>query len=138
MSEEITGGCLCGAVHYTFDRDNALSAHHCHCTDCQKSTGSGKATVVFIPTAALALKGELKYYTVTGTDGTHVSRGFCPECGSPVTSRIEEMPDVRLVKAGTMNDSSWLKIDSNLWSDSAQAWSPTDETCASLPKNPVM
>jgi hypothetical protein len=138
MSEVATGGCLCGAVKYNFERANILSAHHCHCTDCQKSTGSGKATVIFLPTPALELSGELKYYTVTGTDGAHISRGFCPQCGSPVISFIEEMPDARLVKAGTLDDSSWLEIDSNLWSDSAQAWSPVDPDHPGFAQNPDM
>ena len=43
------GGCLCGEIRYEFPRDATISAHHCHCVDCQKSTGSGKATILFVP-----------------------------------------------------------------------------------------
>ena len=49
------------------DRDQALSAHHCHCRDCRKMTGSGKATIIMVPTGALQTEGELKTYTVSGT-----------------------------------------------------------------------
>ena len=50
MSNEIKiGGCLCGKVEYEFDSSKVISAHHCHCKDWQKSTGSGKATIVIIP-----------------------------------------------------------------------------------------
>jgi hypothetical protein len=49
MSNEIKGGgCLCGNIKYEFDSSKVISAHHCHCKDCQKSTGSGKATILMI------------------------------------------------------------------------------------------
>ena len=137
MSEDKkTGSCLCGEVSYSFNESSVISAHHCHCKDCQKSTGSGKATIVMIPENALQMKGEIKIYTVTGTDGSHVTRGFCESCGSPLISYIEEMQGIRLIKAGSLDDSSWLKIDSNFWSSTAREWSPVDETLHSFSKNP--
>ena len=137
MSEDKkTGSCLCGEVSYSFNESSVISAHHCHCRDCQKSTGSGKATIVMIPENALQMKGEIKIYTVTGTDGSHVTRGFCESCGSPLISYIEEMQGIRLIKAGSLDDSSWLKIDSNFWSSTAREWSPVDETLHSFIKNP--
>jgi len=103
MSNEIKiGGCLCGKVEYEFDSSKVISAHHCHCKDCQKSTGSGKATIVMIPEEDLNLSGNLKFYTVTGTAGSHISRGFCEECGSPVISFVEENPGIKFIKAGTL------------------------------------
>ena len=137
MSEDKkTGSCLCGEVSYSFNESSVISAHHCHCKDCQKSTGSGKATIVMIPENALQMKGEIKIYTVTGTDGSHVTRGFCESCCSPLISYIEEMQGIRLIKAGSLDDSSWLKIDSNFWSSTAREWSPVDETLHSFIKNP--
>lgn len=137
MSEDKkTGSCLCGEVSYSFNESSVISAHHCHCKDCQKSTGSGKATIVMIPENALQMKGEIKIYTVTGTDGSHVTRGFCESCGSPLISYIEEMQGIRLIKAGSLDDSSWLKIDSNFWSSTAREWSPVDESLHSFIKNP--
>ena len=82
-----------------------ISAHHCHCTDCQKSTGSGKATILLIPNESLQINGELKYYTVTGSAGSNISRGFCAECGSPLISFVKENPDIKFIKAGSIDDS---------------------------------
>ena len=53
MGNKVTGSCLCGNFSYHFDRDHVISAHHCHCKDCQKMTGSGKATIVMVPTESL-------------------------------------------------------------------------------------
>ncbi len=135
---EAEGSCLCGNYHYEFEREAAVSAHHCHCRDCQKMTGSGKATIVLVPAPLLRAEGELKTYTVTGTDGSHVTRGFCPNCGSQLLSWVEEMPDIRFVKAGTLEDSSWVSIDSSFWSCSAEPWSPVDERAPAFEKNPEM
>lgn len=101
-------------------------------------TGSGKATIVMVPTEALESTGDLKSYTVTGTDGAHVTRGFCPDCGCQLISYVEEMPTTRFVKAGTLDDSSWVSIDSSFWSCSAEPWSPVDPTCQAFEKNPAM
>ena len=69
MSENIErGGCLCGQFTYSFDRSAVQSGIHCHCRDCQKSTGSGKATIAFVPKQALSVQGELKYFSVTCND----------------------------------------------------------------------
>ena len=136
MSHTVTGGCLCGSVTLAFDRDLVVSAHHCHCKDCQKITGSGKATIIMVPTESLDTEGELKTYTVTGTDGGHVTRAFCPNCGSQVMSYLEEMPAMRFVKAGALDDGSWVKVASSFWSSTAMPWSPVDDSCPSLEKNP--
>ena len=102
------GRCLCEAVSYEFNQSNAISAHHCHCKDCQKSTGSGKATILLVPSEALEVNGKIKYYSVTGSAGSNISRGFCENCGSPLISFVEENPDIKFIKAGSLNDSSWV------------------------------
>ena len=67
INEIQKGGCLCGNVSYEFNKPSSMTTHHCHCKDCQKSTGSGKATILLIPKEALRrLKEILKSYTVTG------------------------------------------------------------------------
>jgi hypothetical protein len=136
MTDYVSGGCLCGDFKYQLDREQVMSAHHCHCKDCQKMTGSGKATIVMAPTEALVTEGELKVFTVVGTDGAHVTRGFCPNCGSQLISYLEEMPMMRFVKAGSLDDSSWVKIDSTFWAGSAEDWSPVDDSCQFFEGNP--
>lgn len=137
MTEQQTGGCLCGSLRYQFPEDQVLSAHHCHCRDCQKSTGSGKATIVLLPTDALSINGDMRVYTVTGSAGSHVTRGFCGDCGSPVISYVEENPAMRFVKAGSLDDSSWVTIASSFWSDTATSWSGVTDEAPSFPGNPT-
>ncbi|MBL6689146.1 MAG: GFA family protein [Pseudomonadales bacterium] len=135
MAKE-TGGCLCGAIRYKFDRDRVISSGHCHCTDCQKATGSGKATILFIPADELSLSGECRVFTVVGTDGSHVSRGFCPQCGSPIISYTAEQPEIKFIKAGSLDDPSWVKVEASYWETSAHPWDPVNPSLPSFPQNP--
>ena len=136
MANKVEGGCLCGLVRYNFDKDDVISSHHCHCKDCQKSTGSGKATIVFIPSSSVVIKGEIKFFSVTGKDGGHVNRGFCHECGSPLISFVEEMKEIKFIKAGSLDDSSWIKVKSSFWNTTAENWSPVDDEIDSFTHNP--
>lgn len=138
MSELAQGGCLCGACRYEFAKDSVMSSFHCHCRDCRKTTGSGKSTIVLVPAAAVRMQGELKSYTVTGTEGAHVTRGFCPTCGSQVSSHVEEMPDLKMIKAGTLDDGSWLTVGSSCWGSSAEPWSPVDSDSPAFERNPAL
>ena len=131
-----TGSCLCGNIKYKFDQSKALSAHHCHCKDCQKSTGSGKATILIVPEDDLTISGNLRFYSVTGSQGSHINRGFCENCGSPVMSFIEENSGMKFIKAGTLDDSSWLTIASNFWGSTANTWSPADDEIQTFTHNP--
>ena len=131
-----TGGCLCRKVRYKFDREKIVSAGHCHCKDCQKVTGSGKATIIFIPTESLMINDKYKIYSDVGTDGTNVHRGFCPSCGSPIISYVTEQPNLRFIKAGSLDDSTWVKTESSFWSTSACQWDPIDINLPSFPYNP--
>ena len=47
MSNIITGSCQCGNIEIEFDNKKVISAHHCYCKDCQRSTGTGKATILY-------------------------------------------------------------------------------------------
>ena len=138
MNQKKTGRCQCGKIKYSLREDKVISGHHCHCKDCQRTTGSGKATILFIARKYVDLKGQLKFFESKGTSGSYVRRGFCPNCGSPIISYVSEQPDVKFIKAGSLDDSSWLKIESNFWSDTANHWDPVDEKLPTFEKNPPL
>ena len=91
---------------------------------------------LLIPNESLQINGELKYYTVTGSAGSNISRGFCAECGSPLVSFVKENSDIKFIKAGSIDDSTWINADSNFWSSTAKSWSPVDETIHTFTHNP--
>ena len=136
--ETVSGGCLCGAIRFEIDRGGVVSASHCHCKDCQRSTGSAFASFAVVGEAALSAKGgEARGFRVEGKSGNGVTRYFCPECGSPLWSEVELMPGFRFVKAGSLDDAAWLEPSSVFWGDSAQPWAPPIEGIPVHPENPT-
>jgi hypothetical protein len=116
-----TGGCLCGRVHYTLTGDPAFSGL-CHCRNCQRYTGSTFEAVVAYPKNAVSVEGELKTYQDTGDTGKAVFRRFCPNCGSGVLAEAEALPDMVIVLAGTLDDTSAYQPGMEIYCKSAQPW----------------
>jgi len=136
---EFSGRCLCGSVTFEGSASKASTvAVHCHCKDCQRATGSGFATVIAIPEANLSISGTYASYRVVGESGGEVDREFCPKCGSPMFTSALLSPGLRFVKAGVLNDSSWLQPSMACWTDSREDWCMLSEQLESVPQNPVV
>jgi hypothetical protein len=135
---KLDGSCLCGKVTYTCDSEPVATAI-CHCTDCQKQTGTSFSVIVGVPKDALKIEGDsLASFTTVGTDtGSDVARQFCRECGSPIASLADAMPQLAFIKAGTLEDRSWLEPQMHVWCDSAQPWVPLESHAGTkLPRGP--
>ena len=61
--------------NYQFDETQVGFGLHCHCEDCQRVTGSGKATVVLFPLDAVSIEPNTK---PMGSEGSHVSGDSVP------------------------------------------------------------
>jgi len=118
---KIEGGCLCGKVRYSADAEPIFTGV-CHCTNCQKGTGTAFNVVVALPKAAVIVEGPLKTFEGHGDSGKSTYRRFCPECGSGLIDEAEVMPDVVMIMAGTLDDASWVKPAMEIFCDSAQPW----------------
>jgi hypothetical protein len=105
---KMSGGCPFGQARYSAEAEPVFVGV-CHCRNCQRQAGSGFSIVLTIPKPAFSVAGALKTFSDRGDSGKAVSRRFCPECGSPIISECEALPDLTIIKAGTLDDTSWLK-----------------------------
>ncbi|MFZ1991846.1 MAG: GFA family protein [Alphaproteobacteria bacterium] len=104
--EKFTGGCHCGEVRYEAEGEPMASAA-CHCKTCQTISGGGPAYVMVMPKDKVTVtKGQLRAYWVKGSSGHPIARYFCENCGTHVFAEGDGFPDVRTVKAGTLDDAS--------------------------------
>jgi hypothetical protein len=132
---EMNGGCLCGQVRYSANADPAFVGV-CHCKNCQKQTGTAFSVLVGIPKSAMSIQGRVKTFHDTGDSGQPVERNFCPECGSPIFSDVAVMPGVAFIKAGTLDDTSWLDPKMHVYCDSKEHWAPIPEGSERFAKMP--
>lgn len=131
----IVGGCLCGKVRYSSAAEPAFVAV-CHCKHCQKQGGTAFSVVIALPKSALSVQGPVKSYHDVGDSGQPVLRNFCPECGSPITTDATVVPHLTFLKAGTLDDTSWLDPKTHIYCDSAQHWTPFPESSQKFAKMP--
>lgn len=121
----LTGRCACGAIHYSIIAEPGF-AFHCQCRQCQRASGTGHASLFVVPKDAVALEGELKFFAQTADDGATISRGFCPDCGSPLLGKSTGFPDVLIVTAASLDDPTRFTPQKVVFSASAQPWDHVD------------
>jgi len=133
------GRCQCGDISYEVTGEPLLSGN-CHCRDCQRATGSAMAAVMLFPKEGFKLlQGEAKYYDLKADSGSRISRGFCPNCGSPMFTLLEMAPDAIAIKAASLDDPTLYHPEMHLYTSSAQPWDPIpDDELAKFPKMPDM
>jgi hypothetical protein len=132
---KVSGRCLCGSVTYQSNAEPTFTAV-CHCTHCQRSGGAFSVNLG-MPAESVQVSGAtLANYEDMGTSGNGLNRMFCSKCGSAVATDAKLFPGVLFIKAGTLDDSSWVKPGLHIWTDSAQSWVIIDANVQKVPKNP--
>lgn len=117
----VEGGCNCGAVRYRLTAA-PLTSYICHCHLCQKRTGSAFSLSIVVPVEGLALtQGELRT-AVRRTASGRLNRSHgCGDCSSRIYTQAEGDRTLNL-RAGTLDDASWVRPVAQFWTSSAQPW----------------
>ena len=133
----ISGGCLCRAIRYESDAQPAMVAV-CHCSSCQKNTGSAFSLNLGMPKGSVSITGDslATYEDRAGSSGNVFFRTFCSRCGSPISGSGEAYPGIVFIKGGTLDDPSWLKPNAHIWCVDKQPWVSIEEGAAQLVGNP--
>lgn len=131
----IEGGCLCGRVRYSSEAPAVMTAV-CHCRHCQRQSGSAFSIIIGLPKGALQVQGALASYEDVGESGMPVLRRFCSHCGSPILSEVASSPQLDFVKAGTLDDTSWLAPQVHIWCEHRQPWVSVPDGVPQVPRNP--
>jgi hypothetical protein len=120
-----TGGCQCGKIRYTISEVPQL-VYTCHCTDCQRMTRSAFSLGVALPEGAFRLiAGEPRAIRRVPDSGRLNTRFVCPDCASWIYS-LPRGGVVR-VRAGTLDDTSWLRPTRHIWTRRKQPWVTLNE-----------
>jgi hypothetical protein len=109
----------------------------CHCSHCQKQSGSAFSIVLGVPADALTIEGTPGNYADQSEAGLPVNREFCTTCGSPLFTIGEGAPGVVFIKGGTLDDTGALQPRMELWTQSAQPWLKLDVPLKSFPQQPM-
>lgn len=119
---QVTGSCYCRQVRFKADVRPETSTV-CHCTDCQKLSGSPWRLTVFAPAEGVSVEGKVKTFIKTADSGRKRLHAFCPECGSAIYACGVENPDTYGFRVGLIDQREQLPPTRQIWCDSALKWS---------------
>jgi hypothetical protein len=127
----LTGRCLCGGVSFELT-EAPLSANYCHCTRCQRRTGTAaSAQARLAPGSLRILSGEEHVRSYQPPDG--FAKCFCSQCGSALWSR-HPGGEVMGVRLGTLDSGHDLRPQWRQFVAYAADWEPLPDD--GLPRYP--
>ncbi len=102
------GGCVCGKVRYSIS-GTPLRATICHCTWCQRRTGSAFGVeLVFEKNQVQFHSDSLSVYRHRSDEsGRWLDQHFCNACGSGIGLTLEAVPSIQSISAGSLDDQNW-------------------------------
>jgi hypothetical protein len=127
MPEHVTraydGRCTCGRVRYRV-RAEPMSVHCCHCTWCQRETGSAFVINALVETEHLeVLCGDPVAIDTPSNSGKGQKIVRCPTCHVAVYSHYAGLGEVlSFVRVGTLEESNRFTPDIHIFTSSKQPW----------------
>jgi hypothetical protein len=126
------GGCLCGVIRYQVTRPLS-SARYCHCTHCQRRTGTAASANGLVPREGFSLlsgREQLRSYKPEAG----VPKHFCSVCGSALFSADPFADEQVVVRLGTLDRDPGIRPSYRQFVDSAAPWEPIPDD--GLPRYP--
>ena len=121
----LEGGCLCGAVRFEITAP-LLSAGYCHCSHCQRRTGTGSSCNGRVAQEAFRLlQGREALHAYRPPTG--VPKLFCRDCGSALFSGDPFSDAEVAVRLGALDRDPAIRPQYRQFLDSAASWEPVPQ-----------
>ncbi len=121
----LTGGCSCGVVRYRID-GAPLAAYLCHCTDCQRRTGSAFAMALLVSARDFSIEeGKPRKVKKIRPSGRVSINCHCPTCLVRIYT-ISEGSEILSLRPGTLDRPTAIEPVAQLWTRSAHPWALVD------------
>lgn len=124
MSElPLTGACLCGGVRFEVS-EPLVSAGYCHCTRCQRRTGSAAAVSGRVAPGSLRITAGEELVRAYEPPAGGFAKVFCSACGGALWSRSPDDPDVIGVRLGALDGDPGIRPTYRQYVAYAAPWEP--------------
>jgi hypothetical protein len=117
------GGCTCGFVRYRM-LSKPLFVHGCHCSWCQRETGTAFALNALIEADRVQLQqGEVQVTDTPSNSGKGQKIARCPRCHVAVWSNYAGAGEsIRFLRVGTLDEPGRLPPDIHIFTESKLPW----------------
>ncbi|MBD3678582.1 MAG: GFA family protein [Rhodobacteraceae bacterium] len=117
------GRCTCGGVRYRLGA-KPLFTHCCHCTWCQRETGSAFALNALIETSKVTLlSGATETVTTPSASGKGQEIHRCPDCRVALWSHYAGMgKGIAFIRVGSLEEPAGCPPDIHIFAESKLPW----------------
>ena len=126
----IQGSCLCGAIQFEIDQRAILLFNFCHCSRCQKRSGTAHTSQLQVPADEFrfirGMDSMSWYESSLGVRGS-----FCSTCGCRLPSYTNQ-DELVAVPAGLLDGDPGARPEINIHCESAAPWHTLDESMTSI------
>jgi hypothetical protein len=131
----LTGSCLCGGVRFELT-EPPVSAGYCHCTRCQKRTGTAaSAQARIVPGSMRITSGEDLIRAFEPEDG--FPKAFCSACGSALWSVNPDTREVAGIRMSAFDEDPGVRPSYRQYVAYAAEWEPIpDDGLPRYPEHP--
>lgn len=113
---DFVGGCQCGAIRYRAEAPRGRSSV-CYCRMCQRASGAPFMAFVRFP----ATQVHWSRPPATFASSSAVERGFCRDCGTPLSYRQVDGPNVSLT-IGSLDDPNLVAPEMSFSIETRTPW----------------
>jgi len=125
MTQINEGGCSCGKVRYEI-HDDPLIVHCCHCSYCQRQTGTAFALNALFEADKVKVKqGSIEEISTPSPSGKGQTIARCPDCKTAVWSNYDMggiKKRIRFIRVGTLDNPEKMPPDVHIFTASKQKW----------------
>lgn len=135
MAETVEGGCTCRQVRYRMT-GKPMFVHCCHCTWCQRETGTAFALNAMIEADRVALlSGEVEVMNTPSASGKGQMISRCPRCRVAVWSTYAGAGEaIRFLRVGTLDAPAKVPPDIHIFTSTKLPWVVLPEGVPAVPE----
>ncbi len=113
--------CQCGQLSAETTGDEPAMTIICHCSDCQKRSGSPFGMMAYFPASAVTVSGQAQEYSRPTDSGATFTTGFCPQCGTTLYGRTSRIPEIVGLTVGAL-DGTQPEASASVYEQSRHQW----------------
>ncbi|WP_092164824.1 GFA family protein [Bosea sp. OK403] len=117
--------CSCGALTLTLP-EASRQVVVCHCLDCQRRSGGPFGVGAFYPAEPITISGDQREFTRSAASGGKVHNFFCPNCGSTVYWKADNLPGFIGVAVGALADPQYPAPSRSIFEQAKHHWVQID------------
>lgn len=131
----LEGACTCGRIRYRLDAP-PLFVHCCHCTWCQRETGSAFAVNALIESSRVTrLTGEPQPILTPSASGRGQIISRCPCCHVALWSTYPNAgPSILFLRVGTLRQPHLLPPDIHIYTTTRLPWVAIPASARAVPE----